>query len=458
MADDRRSHPPVVGRTLPHNLEAERSVLGAILIDNATFNEASAALTAPMFFRDGHQRIFRAMTALAERQQPIDLTTLKEELELRKDLEEVGGPAYVASLVDGVPRSTNVAYYAAIVRDKAKLRKLIFAANKILGEAYESDQQADQVLDAAEQTVMAVGSAVLAGDFVLAEDWMRETYTQIEKADLDKRIVTGIPSGIDTLDKMTRGFQRSDLIYLGARPSSGKTALALQLALEASKHTMTGFISLEMSRRVVGMRAVALEGRIDAFRLMTGHLSEWEMKRAGEALNAIGARRLAIDDATGSSATQLRAKARRFASRYGLGMLFIDYMQLVHDTVDAENRNQELSKISWGWKSLARELDIPVFVLSQLSRGVTKDNRRPQVSDLRDSGSLEQDADLVLLLYRPHQGESGKFQDGEEAEIIVGKQRNGPIGPVRLQWIGEQMRFGPLEEQASEPTQERLAV
>jgi replicative DNA helicase len=424
------------------------------MIDDALFDLAAGLVTAEHFFRDAHKEVWKSFQALREQGRPLDFTLIVEELTRRQTLDRCEGPAYIASLVDGMPRSTNVEYYAQIVREKALLRSLIFAANGILTEAYQAHEHADAILDNAERAIMSVGSAASTGDFVLADDWMRETYAQIEKAAIDKRTVTGVPSGIAELDGMTRGWQNSDLIYLGARPASGKTALALQLALEASRHTMTGFVSLEMSRRVVGMRAVALEGCVDAFRLMTGHLSDYEQQRAGRAIESVAARRFAIDDASGSSATQLRAKARRFASRYGLGMLFIDYMQLVHEHGDTENRNQELSKISWGWKNLARELDIPVFVLSQLSRGSAKENRRPQVSDLRDSGSLEQDADVVLLLHRPQ--ETGKYQDGEEAEIIVGKQRNGPIGPVRLQWIGDQMRFGPLDVAAPEPEQGSL--
>jgi len=428
-------------RVLPYSLEAETSVLGALMVDDALFDVAAGVLTAPHFFRDAHQEIWKAMMALREQSRPIDLPLIVEELKIRKTLERCDGAAYVSSLMNGVPRSTNVEHYAKVVREKALLRSLIDAAKGILDAAYREDEHADAILDKAEKAVMGVGSSAAHGDFILAEDWMRETYRLVEKAATDKRVVTGVPSGIAPLDFLTRGWQSGDLIYLGARPSSGKTALALQLALEASKHTMAGFISLEMSRTMIGMRAVALEAAVDAFRLMTGHLSDYELQRAAKAMEDLTVRRFAIDDASGSTATQLRAKARRFASRHSLGILFVDYMQLVHDTsIKGENRNQELSKISWGWKSLARELNIPVFVLSQLSRNNDKENRRPKLSDLRDSGSLEQDADVVLLLYRPQQAD-GKFQDGEEAEIIIGKQRNGPIGPVKMQWIGSQMRF-----------------
>lgn len=453
MADNQRS--------LPNNLEAERSVLGAILIENAALNEALPVINARAFFRDAHRRIFEAMVELSDKRQPIDLTTLKELLEQKGDLEEVGGPAYIASLVDGVPRSTNIEYYAQIVKDKATLRSLIFSANKILGTAYEADQSADLIVDEAEAAIMAVGElAIKGGEFVQAEDWMSETSEQVEKAYNDKRIVTGVTSGIEKLDGYTRGWQPSDLIYIGARPSAGKTSLMLQMALSAAAAgTMAGVISLEMSRKVIGMRAVSMVATVDAFRLMVGHLTPFEKQRVNEAMLDIARRKIAIDDAVGMSATQLRAKVRRFASRRGIGALFVDYMQLVYDqSIGAENRNQELAQISAGWKSLARELNIPVIVLSQLSRGNAKENRRPQVSDLRDSGALEQDADVAILLHRPQQNEhsGSKYQDGEEAEIIIGKQRNGPTGLIRLQWVGPQMRFAALEEKVDEPKQETL--
>lgn len=376
-------------RVIPHNLEAERSVLGAILIDNDVFNEAFGIVDASAFFRKAHALIFDAMVSLHDRGQPIDLVALKEELERHDKLEAAGGPAYIGALVDGVPRSTNVSYYAGIVREKATLRSLISIVNAILIDAYEADRSADAVVDDAERLVMQVGrSSVSGADFVLADDWMSETWVQIDHANESKRVVTGVASGIRKLDLWTRGWQASDLIYLGARPSAGKTSLMLQLALEASKHVMTGVISMEMSKRVIGMRAVAIEAGLDAFSLMTGGLSHYEFQRAKHAKEQIAERRFAIDDATATTATQLRAKVRRFASRYGLGMVFVDYMQLLHESRDFENRNQELARISAGLKSLARELDIPVFVLSQLSRTPAKESGGPQAHHLRDSGCL----------------------------------------------------------------------
>lgn len=445
-------------RVLPHSLEAERAVIGGLLVDDSLFDLAAGIVSPAHFYRDAHQRVWRAIVAVRAANMAIDLVTVAEELQRRGELDEVGGPAYVASLVDNVPRASNVEYYARIVRDKAVLRRLIFSANRIVTDAYEAEQAPDVLVDQAERLIMDVGTAaVTGGDFVLADDWMRETSAQVEKAALAKRIVTGIPSGIPKLDRWTRGWQDSDLIYLGARPSAGKTSLALQLALEASKHAMTGFVSLEMSRRVVGMRAVAMEARVDAFRLMTGHLGGAEMDQVSRAMVAIAERRLAIDDATGLTGTQLRAKVRRLASRYGLDIVFIDYMQLLQDDSGAENRNLELSRISASLKGLARELDIPVFVLSQLARASARENRRPQASDLRDSGSLEQDADIVLLLHRPNQTDTARFEDDETAELIIAKQRNGPTGLVPLKWLGEQMRFGGVDEApASQPQQGAL--
>lgn len=438
MSDERQV------RTLPHSLDAERAVLGAVLIDNAGFNEAAAIVDASAFFRKGHAWYWDAMVALNDRGMPIDLTTLKEELERTGRLEESGGPAYLASLVDGVPRATNVPYYSSIVREKATLRDLIFTANDMLKRAYDATESADVLVDEFERMVMEVGEhSVKGGEFVLAEDWMSETWAIVEHANETKRIVTGVPSGLPKLDRWTRGWQKSDVIYLGARPSAGKTSLMLQLALEASKHVMTGVISMEMSRRVLGMRAVALESSVDSFNLMTGGLSPYEFKRAKQAKDAITERRFAIDDATGLNATQLKAKVRRFASRYGLGMIFIDYMQLLHESGDVENRNQELARISAGLKALARELDIPVFVLSQLTRQNVKEGATPQAHNLRDSGALEADADVVLLLHRPNQhDEQKRLQDGDPAQLIIAKQRNGPTGSIKLQWMGEQMKFG----------------
>lgn len=444
-------------RVLPHNLDAERSVIGAVLIDNEALPFASAVINSGSFFRDAHTRIWRHIGHLSERREAIDTVTLKDSLVKSGELEEVGGPGYIGSLIDGVPRATNVEYYARIVKEKSTLRELIFSANKIVADAYEADEDAEVILDRAERGIFAIGRSLSRGDFVLASDWFREVSQQIEHAVSARRVVTGVASGLPTLDKMTRGFQPADLIYIGARPSVGKTSLMLQLALESSRHVMTGIVSVEMSRKVVGLRAVALEARVDAFRLMTGHLSDHEQYRVGQAINALSERLLAIDDSSGQTAPAIRGKVRRLAQRYGLGICFIDYIQLLRDSHGQahENRNQELAQISAGLKDLARDLNAPIVVLSQLARAPEKDNRRPRVSDLRDSGALEADADLVMLLHRPGQHDDGqRYQEGEEAQLLVAKQRNGPTGTIKLQWMADQMRFGESASDLSQPTLE----
>jgi replicative DNA helicase len=348
----------------------------------------------------------------------------------------------------------NLPYYASIVVEKAKYRELIYGANRIIADAYEAELNADEAIDRAEALMMDIGRSAARSEFVLADDWVRELYTVIGHAIETKRVVTGVPTSLSKLDRYTRGLQPSDLILLAARPSVGKTAMALQMALYAAEHAMTGFVSLEMSRRMVGLRAVALEGRVDAFKLMTGFLSDNEQGRVAHAMERIASKRLAIDDASGLTASQLRAKVRRLKARYGLGIVFIDYLQLVRLGEKSENRNLELSAISASLKDLAKDLDIPVVVLSQLSRDAARTNRRPALHDLRDSGALEQDADLVMLIHRPNQGDDAKrMDDGEDVEIIIAKQRNGPVGVVKLHWIAEQMRFG---EATESPEQDRM--
>src|SRR5689334_9140341 len=297
-------------RTLPHNLEAERSVLGAILIDNETFNIAAAMIDAKAFFRDAHRRIFERMLDLAERSQPIDLVTLKEELERAGDLEEVGGPAYVASLVDGVPRSTNVEYYAQIVKEKATLRNLIYAANKILTNAYEADQESDLILDEAESSIFAVADDRMKAGFVPMRELVNESFPKIEQLFEHKRLVTGVPTGFVDLDEMTRGLQPGDLVIIAARPSMGKTSLVLNIAQHVAvqgEHTV-GFFSLEMSKESLFIRLLTSEAQIDSHRLMSGHIADRDYSRISHALEKLSSMRLFIDDTANISVLEMRAK------------------------------------------------------------------------------------------------------------------------------------------------------
>jgi replicative DNA helicase len=432
---------------MPHSLDAERSVLGAVMVDNEALEVATAVVSAEMFYRDAHRRIWRRMVALSDKREPIDYRTLSEALVASGELEDVGGPVYVGGLVDGVPRATNVDAYARIVKEKHTLRETIKGATHILEMAMTGAEAADEVIDRAEKIVMALGRSAVSGEFVLAADWATELQGAIEHNCQNKRLITGVPTSLPKLDQYTRGFQRADLIFIGARPSVGKTSLMMQMASHASDHVMTGIVSLEMKRREVGMRMVATEARVDLFKIQTGYLSAAEQLAVFRALERIRAKRLAIDDASGLTDSQLRAKVRRLAVRHGLGIVFVDYMQLLRGSEKSENRNQEISRMSAGLKDLAKELDIPVVLLSQLSRDNVKANRRPQMSDLRDSGSLEQDADMVLLLHRPKQDEGSRYADGEEAELLIEKQRNGPTAMVPLMWMGAQVRFGERELQ-----------
>jgi replicative DNA helicase len=432
-------------RTLPHNLEAERSVLGAILIDNHTFNLAAAVITATAFFRDAHRRIFERMTDLSERNQPIDLVTLKEELERAGELEEVGGPAYIASLVDGVPRSTNVEYYAQIVKEKATLRALIFSANKILANAYEADQEADLILDDAESAIFAVAEDRVKAGFIPMRELVSQSFPKIEKLFEHKSYITGVPTGFDDLDRKTRGLQPGDLVIVAARPSMGKTSLVLNICQHVATHgQVAGFFSLEMSKEQLFMRMLASEARIDTYRLLSGQIGQKEYGQITHALETLSEAQLFIDDTAGIGVLEMRAKARRLQAEHGLHLLAVDYVQLMTGRGRFENRTLELASISRSLKGLAKELSVPIIVLSQLSRAPeARSDKRPQLSDLRESGALEQDADVVALIFREEMyklGDEPSENDGV-AEIIVAKQRNGPTGTIKLAFLREQTRF-----------------
>ena len=439
---------PAQQRTLPHNLEAERSVLGAILIDNDTFNIAAAMIDAKAFFRDAHRRIFDRMLDLSERSQPIDLVTLKEELERAGDLEEVGGPAYIASLVDGVPRSTNVEYYAQIVKEKATLRNLIFSANKILGTAYEADQEADLILDEAESAIFSVAEDRIKAGFVSMSTLVRESFPKIERLFEHKTFITGVPTGFDDIDRKTRGLQPGDLVIVAARPSMGKTSLVLNICQHVATHGgVAGFFSLEMSKESLFMRMLASEAKIDMYRLMSGQIGQKEYGQITHAMETLSEARLFVDDTAGIGALEMRAKARRLKAEHGLSVLAIDYIQLMTGRGRFENRTLELASISRSLKGLAKELSVPIVVLSQLSRAPeARSDKRPMLSDLRESGALEQDADVVMLIFREEMyklDDQPSDSDGV-AEIIIAKQRNGPTGTVKLAFIREQTRFGNL--------------
>jgi replicative DNA helicase len=435
-------------RTLPHNLEAERSVLGAILLHSDAFNLAAEVIDSGDFFRDAHRRIFDKMVALSERHGAIDLVTLKDELGRAGELDEVGGPAYIAALVDGVPRSMNVEHYARIIKEKATLRNLIFSANKILATAYDGAEEADVILDQAENAIFAIADDKVRDGFVSMRELAHASLDTIEKLSSRRELVTGVPTGFTDLDEMTSGLQPSDLIIVAARPSMGKTSLVLNMAQHVGTKTdMTvGFFSLEMSKEQLFMRLLTSEARIDAHRMRGGFLGEKDWTRLSAAIGTLSEAKIFIDDTPSIGVLEMRAKCRRLKSEHGLHMIIIDYIQLMQGRGRFENRTLEVASISRSLKGLAKELSVPVVVLSQLSRAPeARSDHRPQLSDLRESGALEQDADVVAFIYR-----DDVYQDKTQpaptdaqgvAEIIIGKQRNGPIGTVKLAFIREYTRF-----------------
>ena len=395
------------------------------------------------FYRHAHQQIFDKMVSLSERDEVIDLVTLKEELNRAGNLNEVGGPAYIAALVDGVPKSTNVEYYAKIVKEKAILRSLIGSANKILSTAYQAEADSDEQLDRAEQSIFEIADQRLKGGFVKLHELLPGGVETIEKLQEHKDFLTGVPTGFTELDKLTSGFQPSDLVIVAARPAMGKTSLALNIAQYVGTKTekTVGVFSLEMSKEQLFLRMLTSEARINARRFRDGYLGSEEYKKLSDALGALGEASVFIDDSSSITVLEMRAKARRLKSEHGLHLLIVDYLQLMQGRGRFENRNLELASISRSLKSLAKELMVPVVALSQLSRAPeSRSEHRPQLSDLRESGALEQDADVVLFIYREDQYDR-KAENENTAEVIIGKQRNGPTGTVRLAFLKEITRF-----------------
>ena len=430
-------------RALPHNLEAERSILGAILIRNDTFNVAAELIDADDFFRDAHRRVFDKMVDLNERGQAIDLVTLRDELSRSGELEPVGGPAYISSLADGVPRSTNVEHYARIVKERATLRNLIAAANRIEAEAYAAREEAAVVLDRAEQEIFSIAEGRIRSGFVPIGELAQNSFDTIERLQSVRSAVTGVPTGFVDIDEMTAGLQPADLVIVAARPSMGKTAFALNVGAHVGTtgERTVGVFSLEMSKEQLSLRMLTSAAQIDWRRFRTGLLTESDYGRLSEALTSLSAARVHIDDTPSLGVLEMRAKSRRLKAEHGLDLLVIDYLQLMQGRGRFENRNQEIASISRSLKALAKELDVPVVALSQLSRAPeSRSDKRPQLSDLRESGALEQDADVVLFIFREDMYEETP-ENENVAEIIVGKQRNGPTGTVKLAFLKQQTRF-----------------
>jgi replicative DNA helicase len=439
--------PTTTDRTLPHNLEAEKCVLGAVLINNHAFNQAAEVIDADDFYRHAHRRIFETMVGLTDRSEPVDLVTLKDALTRSGEIDEVGGPAYIASLTDGVPRTANVEYYARIVKEKSTLRRLIQASSDVLGRAYDADEDADVLLDEAERSIFQIAEHRMRTGFVSLASLVDGGYQLIDQLQQHRGLVTGVPTGFTALDEMTSGFQKSDLIIVAARPSMGKTSFILNIALNCAVDAgkSVGIFSLEMSKDQLFMRMLTSEARVDAHRFRGGYLGDQDYERLVGAFGRLHDAKVFIDDTPSAGILEMRAKARRLKLEHGLDLIVIDYLQLMQGRGRFDNRQQELAAISRSLKILAKELEVPIVALSQLSRASeSRSNHRPQLSDLRESGALEQDADVVLFIYREemytNEGEPNPENEGV-AEIIIGKQRNGPIGDVRLAFLKQYTRF-----------------
>lgn len=435
-------------RTLPHNLDAERSVLGAILLRNEAINAAVEVLQPEDFYREAHQLLLEHMIQLSERGAAIDLITLSESLARVDAIEKVGGPAYITRLVDGVPRSTNVEYYAQIVKEKSTLRRLITEAGKIAAEAYDADRDASEILDEAERSIFSIADARIGTGFTPLADLVDSALDTVERLQQYKSLVTGVPTGFYDLDAKTSGMQPTDLVIIAARPSMGKTSFVINMAQNAAlEHgKVVGVFSLEMSKEQLFMRMLTSEARVDSQRLKQGMLLERDLPAIAQAAEKLSMAKIFIDDTASIGVLEMRAKARRLKAEHGLDMLVIDYVQLMQGRGRFENRQQELTSISRSLKGLAKELHVPVLILSQLSRAPdARADHRPQLSDLRESGALEQDADVVMFIYREDRYKGPEDEDTGEAEIIIAKQRNGPVGTVKLAFISDYTRFENLE-------------
>ena len=429
----------------PQQIEAEQSLLGGIMVDSSGLPSALEVLKGDEFYKESHRIIFTAIQDLFERNEPVDILTVTNLLEERKQLESVGGASYIAALTDAMPTSSNVGAYAKIINEKAVMRRLIQSANEIISFAYGGGKSSEEVLDTAEAAIFRIAERKIRNSYFPLKEVIKKNIETIEHYQEYRETVTGVPSGYKDLDKLTAGFQKSDLIIIAARPSMGKTALGLCIARNAAKESgvPVGFFSLEMSKEQLAMRLLCSEARVDSHKIRSGFLSRQECGKLLQAAGLFMDVPIYIDDTPAISPLELRAKARRIMADQGLGLVVVDYLQLMRGRETVERREQEISEISRSLKGLAKELDIPVIAIAQLNRKVEeRADKRPLLSDLRESGAIEQDADVIAFIYRDELYAKQACKEPGVAEIIIGKQRNGPSGEtVKLAYISTYTRF-----------------
>jgi len=427
----------------PHSKEAEQSLLGGLLQDQNAVPGVLEILKGDDFFIPSHRKIFRAIAELFEENQPIDLVTVAEKLRTKGELEAVGGATYLAQLTDRVVSAEHATAYAKLIADKALLRRLIEISGKIVGWCYENPENVDEVLDRAEASIFSLSEARIQSSYFSIESIVKENLLRIEALKNRQEIVTGVPSHFTDLDRLTAGFQKGDLIIIAGRPGMGKTAFALNIArnVAVESEIPVAFFSLEMSKEQIGMRLMCMEARVDSQKLRTGFISQEECARLMATGQVFMRAPIFVDDQPAITPLELRAKARRIMSERGLGLLIVDYLQLMRITERVERREQEISEISRSLKALAKELNIPVIALSQLNRKVEeRHDKRPQLSDLRESGAIEQDADVIIFLYRDEVYHKDTNDKGI-VEVLVRNQRNGPTGELKLSFMGPYTRF-----------------
>lgn len=431
-------------RVPPQNIEAEQSVLGAILLENDAINKALEVLNIEDFYKEAHRKIFKRMCDLSEKNEAIDLVTITEILKKNNEIESIGGVSYLASLVNIVPTASNVRYHSKIVREKAALRNLINTATEIVSQGYENRQDVDDLLDQAERMIFEISEKRIKPSFISIKEIVKDTFEMIERLYEKKELITGLPTGFMDLDEKTSGLQQGDLIVVAGRPSMGKTALCLNIAQHVGieKGETVAIYSLEMSSRQLLLRMLCSEAEVDSHKLRSGYLGEADWPKLTTAAGKLTEAPIFIDDSPVLTALEMRAKARRLKAEHGLSLIIVDYLQLMRGRGRFERREQEISEISRSLKALAKELSVPVIALSQLNRSVEQRNPpKPQLADLRESGAIEQDADVILFLYRDELYNPDREDNKGKVEINIGKQRNGPTGIVNLSFLSRYTKF-----------------
>jgi replicative DNA helicase len=428
----------------PQNIDAEQSVLGAILIDNSALMSTLELLSYEDFYKEAHRKIFIGMSDLFDRNEPIDIVTLTDHLRKKNDLDAIGGPQYLTSLAMTIPTSANVRYHSKIVREKAMLRGLLRSVTDIARNVYDGELDADELIDYAEKTVFDLSDKRIKVSFSTLKDVIKDSFQMIEQLYDRKEMVTGVPTGFAQIDELTTGLQKSDLIIIGGRPSMGKTAFSLNIAQHVGVHMKepVAIFSLEMSKEQLAFRMLCSEAMVDSNSIRKGFIKKEDWHRLTNAAGNLAAAPIFIDDSAGMTVLEMRAKARRLKAEHGLSLVIVDYLQLMRGRGNAERREQEISEISRSLKALAKELRVPVIALSQLNRGVeSRTEKKPTLADLRESGAIEQDADVIIFLYRDEVYNKKREDNKGKAEIIVAKQRNGPTGEIPLTFISHCTRF-----------------